>query len=229
MTALQWGAQRKRRKIFPPQCWRDTRGNGKEVEVPVQAQDSITVPLALLQKRSAPIIFSVTELGDSLQRCEQRDLERFYSWLEEGQPSRSCPELGPCYLWTGSTVPNGYGQFWFNRRNWLAHRFSFLVHGGALTPERPRTLHHCDVRLCCRFEHLFAGSDVDNTADMLAKNRQRSNAPKGEKCGAHRLTEAQVREIKSRSESSLYLAPIYGVHSSTIRYLRAGRSWKEVE
>lgn len=39
----------------------------------MQAQDTITVPLALLQGRK-PVIFSVTELGDSMQRCEQ-------SWL----------------------------------------------------------------------------------------------------------------------------------------------------
>lgn len=40
MTALQWGAQRKRRKNFPPQCWRDTRGNGKEGSVHLQPNDS---------------------------------------------------------------------------------------------------------------------------------------------------------------------------------------------
>lgn len=39
----------------------------------MQQKDTITVPLALLQGRK-PVIFSVTELGDSMQRCEQ-------SWL----------------------------------------------------------------------------------------------------------------------------------------------------
>lgn len=196
----------------------------------MQAQDSITVPLALLQKRSAPVIFSVTELGDSLQRCEQSDLDRFMSYLQEGPPPLHRLELGPCLLWTGGKQKKGYGQFWFQGKNWLAHRFSFLLQGGVLTTEKPRALHHCDTPACCRFDHLFAGSDADNTADMVAKGRDRlREAPLGEQCGAHRLTEDQVREIRNRSESSLYLAPIYGVDSSTIRYLRAGRSWKGIE
>jgi hypothetical protein len=187
--------------------------------------NSFTVPLAL-QNRRAPVVFSTTELGSSLQRCEQRDVDRFWKYVnKEGPLPPQRPELGPCYLWTGSTYNKGYGQFHF-KGNWLAHRFSFLLHGGALTAEKPHALHHCDNPPCVRFEHLFAGSNADNTADMIAKGRQRLDCgPHGEATGAHRLTEEQITEIRMRPESSLELAPLYGVHSSTIRYARTGATW----
>ncbi|MGA7770457.1 MAG: hypothetical protein WCA27_30010 [Candidatus Sulfotelmatobacter sp.] len=34
-------------------------------------------------------------------------------------------------------------------------------------------MHKCDVRNCVRFSHLFEGTVKDNTADMIAKQRDR--------------------------------------------------------
>lgn len=179
----------------------------------------------------APLIFSTTEIGDSWQRCEQSDIDRFWSHVNQDGPTpEKCPELGPCFLWLLPPASTGYGQFWLGGKNWSSHRFSFLLHGGSLTVEKPFVLHHCDVRLCCRYDHLFAGSHQDNMDDARAKGvliGRANTYHRGESHYAARLTSAQVDEIRNRPESSLELAPIYNVHSSTIRYLRAGRSWKE--
>lgn len=103
--------------------------------------------------------------------------ERFWSKVDTHGPTpEHCPEIGPCWIWTGSTRSNGYGQFSFRiaprrSKTWGAHKTAFVLSGGELTPEHPWTLHHCDNPPCVRPSHLFAGSPSDNTRDAMRKGR----------------------------------------------------------
>jgi hypothetical protein len=60
-----------------------------------------------------------------------------------------------CWLWTGRTLPTGYGQARFAGRHWYSHRLSFELHKGPI-PDGLHIDHLCRVRACCNPEHLDA-------------------------------------------------------------------------
>lgn len=77
---------------------------------------------------------------------------------------------GECWIWTGSTNPDGYGRFKVNGKLEQAHRFSFNFHFDK-PEDNKHVLHKCDVRCCVNPDHLFLGSHSDNMKDMYKKER----------------------------------------------------------
>lgn len=71
-------------------------------------------------------------------------------------------EVDGCWVWTGSTGPNGYGKLSRNRGwNGLAHRVAYsLVHGGI--PEGLVIDHLCRNRACINPAHLEAVTFNEN-------------------------------------------------------------------
>jgi len=78
--------------------------------------------------------------------------------------------------------------------------------------------------------HLRGGTRADNTADMHAKGRGNyTTQPKGEGHHGAKLTEAMVREIKSRpNEKPGRLAAEFGVKSAVVQRIRNGTAWKHI-
>jgi hypothetical protein len=94
------------------------------------------------------------------------------------------PELGPCWLWMGSTDCSGYGLCSFEGRTVLAHRVSYIKEYGRIpksVKKKRLILHHCDNRPCVRPSHLFRGTQKKNMQDMYAKGR----GPTGPRNGSH--------------------------------------------
>jgi hypothetical protein len=79
-------------------------------------------------------------------------------------------------LWTGTVnqYRGGYGNFAISRsKNRRAHRVAWeLTYGVDLTPDVV-IMHTCDTPACVRPDHLRAGTQADNLADMRDKGRDR--------------------------------------------------------
>lgn len=129
---------------------------------------------------------------------------------------RRVEKTDACWLWIGSRRRDGYGRHRVNGtpRRIRAHRLSWEMHFGAI-PSGMSVLHHCDNPPCVRPDHLFLGTDTDNTADKVRKGRANSA-----------LTIEQVREVRLRlsdGTSQAVLARQYGVSRSVIWDIAHGR------
>lgn len=76
-----------------------------------------------------------------------------------------------CWIWTGSTKPNGYGNINVAGKTLMTHRAAWLAFKGEI-PNGMQVCHHCDTPACVNPDHLFLGSQKDNMDDMDAKGRR---------------------------------------------------------
>lgn len=150
-----------------------------------------------------------------------------------------------CWGWNGVKAQAGYGKFHSLRVDGVrrpihAHRFSYEINFGPI-PEGLYVLHKCDNPECTRPDHLFIGTDADNSHDSIAKGRNspppRSpkhfpNKERWKRGSAHyaaRLTEADVKYVRSSKERGVDLAIKYGVGKTTISAIRTRRTWTHLE
>jgi len=139
--------------------------------------------------------------------------------------------LGDCWMWTGSLNRAGYGRLTFSGRSFTAHRCAYEFLLGAI-PSGMFACHHCDEPPCVRPDHLFLGAAVDNTRDMIQKNRGAVPPSAGSANGHARLDELRVLEIRERfaaGETPGMLAATFGVSSSSINGIIRGSAWAHVD
>lgn len=109
-----------------------------------------------------------------------------------------------------------------------------MIAGGNFIDDELRVLHHCDTPPCVRPDHLFAGTNADNIADMMAKGRHAwavhpETVARGERVRHAKLTEVQVLEIKARlvaGETPTEIAADYPVKPAAISHIKHGRNWR---
>lgn len=128
-----------------------------------------------------------------------------------------------CWIWTGSKFRNGYGNFCMGKkmRHQLAHRYSYTIHNGQI-PVGLCVLHRCDVRECVNPQHLFLGTQKDNSQDRISKCR-----PGG---GKRKLNEAAVKEIYSMrgKKTQKEIGGMFHVSRATIYFIWSRKTWRHV-
>lgn len=88
-------------------------------------------------------------------------VNRFWERVEK------CP-ITECWLWTGATIPNGYGSFykWRDKHNKpvqeLAHRWSYRFFNKKTIPPKYEIDHLCRVKNCVNPAHLEAVTRLVN-------------------------------------------------------------------
>ena len=75
-----------------------------------------------------------------------------------------------CWLWKGSVFASGYGRFSLRQRSMKAHRVAYILFKGEVI-EGKIVCHKCDNPLCVNPDHLWLGTFVENTHDMIIKGR----------------------------------------------------------
>jgi len=132
-----------------------------------------------------------------------------------------------CWLWNGVKNRGGYGILNYEGKSTLAHRFSFLLHGGII-PENHVVRHKCRNRNCVNPDHLETGTYTENNRDKV---RDGTNiGARGTKNNGNKLTEAQVLEIRARvNETQIKLAKEFNVTQTTISYIISRKLWYWLE
>ena len=132
-----------------------------------------------------------------------------------------------CWLWNGVKYKDGYGRLNCEGKRTLAHRFSFLLHGGTI-PENHVIRHKCRNRNCVNPDHLETGTQAENIQDRV---RDGTNiGARGTKNSGNKLTEAQILEIRTRAnEVKTKLAEEFGVRRQHIHSIISRKLWSWLE
>ena len=134
--------------------------------------------------------------------------------------SREAPN--GCVIWSGAIKDIGYGVITMRNKSYHAHRVAWEVSRGPI-PEGRVICHRCDNRACVNPDHMFLGTHLDNSTDMVAKGRSK----RGERASWSKLTEAQARQIlHDKVTPHATYARELGVSETAISHIRKRRNWK---
>lgn len=153
------------------------------------------------------------------------EINRFWSRVSIGSPT-------DCWEWTGAKTGFGYGHMGISgRRQVYAHRLSYVIHNGPIPPGM-HVCHSCDNPKCVNPGHLWVGTAQDNAIDRDAKGRHPSKV--GSECGAAKLTESDVTNIRERAKSRKLgdinsMAREFGVTRGTIYTVIARLTWTHID
>jgi hypothetical protein len=153
----------------------------------------------------------------------KRGVDRFWSKVDRsGGPDA-------CWPWTGEVGHHGYGRFSLGTQAYRAHRMAWhLTTGQTLTPDVIIRHVVCDKPICCNPSHLAPGSQQDNVADRVLKQR----SARGERQGSAVLTESAVRSIRTDLATKQYryqqLAEKYQISVYQIQRVATGKAWRHV-
>lgn len=132
------------------------------------------------------------------EKLDERLIRRFFSKVD-------ITNNWECWNWIRHIDTVGYGRFYIDGINDLAHRISFIIHYGEIQ-QNMQILHNCDNRKCVNPNHLFIGTNLDNVNDRVVKNR--SYRPKGELSPLSKLTKDQVIEIRERYKKEISISSL---------------------
>ena len=129
-----------------------------------------------------------------------------------------------CWLWTGQKQVRGYGRIAINGKRTGAHRFSWQLANGPI-PFGMRILHRCDNPPCVRPSHLFAGTDLDNYRDAVAKGQR--CWPANAKLSALDVLEIRQCYANRKLGTVGILAKRFRVNRMTIQRVARGKCWQK--
>lgn len=182
----------------------------------------------------------------------QNKIARRFDWVK---PQERYVPRGECFLWSprcyrtnepASEDPRAPGQIRVGKRMIQAHRYIFELYAldkndsrfdawRSMLDERgelPAAVYvwqTCGDRRCIRPEHLRAGTHAEWRAAVSARQPRARDAEVWTTADGL-LTAAQVAAIRdpARTESDSELARQFGVHVTTIRACRLGRTYKRL-
>lgn len=147
---------------------------------------------------------------------------RFWKFVQEKGPD-------DCWLWTGSRDQNGYGTI---AQDYGVRPHLRATHVAMALDGRPRTdgmhgLHSCDNPPCVNPRHLRWGTPKDNHQDKMKRGRGVNYV--GVDHGCAKLTEDDVRYIRSCGKAGAVLGRELGVSKENIYRILHRQIWKHID
>ena len=141
--------------------------------------------------------------------------EHFYQWVEKKDG---------CWKWQGGMKDNGYGLHCYGKSQKGAHVRALEIEGHKI-PKGMCVCHKCNNRSCVNPDHLYVGTYKQNSADQL----RAGNRLQGETHYNAKLSEKDVKKIRSSKQGLLTLAEKYNVTDGAIRAVINRKTWKHVQ
>lgn len=131
-------------------------------------------------------------------------------------------QAGKDGCWEYPSTRNGYGYAIYSEKGMprAAHQAAYFLVKGKLSPGLC-ACHSCDNKPCCRPDHLFPGTRIDNNRDCVAKDRHN----RGERVHTAKLRPEQVVAIRSDKRTRREIASQYLISMETVSAIWARRAW----
>jgi hypothetical protein len=162
--------------------------------------------------------------GTAIERIESRLI------LRDSGYKNNCEEF------SGVKQKDGYGAIKADRKQTLSHRYRWWYYNRRsemsyqqFCASKTQVLHKCDNPPCCRIDHLFEGTQLDNMRDMIAKGRKVYAGPKGDRSANAKLTWEQARAIRKMVGSQRKIGALFGVSHSVVGNIKTNKGWVENE
>lgn len=141
--------------------------------------------------------------------------ELFWEKVDKYKPGTQC------WLWTASKNEKGYG--YFGRGKWRrAHRAAWLLVKGEIPPGM-MVCHRCDNPSCVNPDHLYLGTQHDNSRDQGMRERH-NNA---------KLSYKQWRQLLKLWDTGQYtqkeLGKVFGLNQQNVSECVRRRSYKHYQ
>lgn len=146
---------------------------------------------------------------------------------DEAFAGKYIPALNGCWMWTGTSLPTGYGQIHTQRQRLFANRLSLTLSGVDLRPDQ-LACHHCDNKGCIRPDHLYAGTKSTNALDALRRGQMVSPSKPWDKCRlGHPMSDAYVSTSGRRNCRQCALRRLHAARGCQHHHTIERRVWAD--
>lgn len=140
-------------------------------------------------------------------------IARFWGHVDLSGPIPNArPDLGACWLWTGSLNNGGYGRHYITRRTQVAaHRLSYELNVGPI-PDGLTIDHLCKVQRCVNPQHLEPVTMAENI--LRADGFSGVHARKTHCSNGHPFTPGNILKPPPKRPTRRYCRQCYNAYRS---------------